>query len=297
MLITSDFTLEFNKDGTPNLPRTPVPAQLNRLGVDEPVWARLHSVACGVAERAVKREQNKKELDNYLLFIKGTREQRALTRARIAEDKKGHDENTRKGWTNLLNECTSELGTYGVFPSLLIDAKVNLPFGLVFRCDATRLMPNKLKLEFSERAKQWSWPRNEVPAEQARLHVTKETWKSVWDMASKIYTKTLIREGMKDSAQDMQELRRLDREIEEEWGRLEEFAEDAFYLYGMSARLCICRKNTSARSKYGGLVFRFQPLVSSAVPVISSVATVAAVIPSAPIQEDIMVDEELYRSD
>ena len=183
--MTSNFTLEFY--GSPSLTNiTGMPEQLNRLNVPEPVWTRLYDNAAGVVERALAREINKKELDTWL-SKKYHRGSSGYPKARdkVTVEKQKHDSNTLKGWTNLISECTSELGAYGVSATLMQDAESKCYFGVDFRCASIHC--NKLKLTWNERTGKWTWPRAEVPKELAALHPDEKTWQTVWYKCTRTY--------------------------------------------------------------------------------------------------------------
>lgn len=321
-MMTSSFTLEYpiahnsTKKWVPNIPRTPMPMQLHRLGVREPVWMNIYDRAEGVVERAAIKEQNKRQLDQWLLdelrSQKRTKEHMKEARAKVARDKEVHTESTHRGWNTLLNECIRKLGVYGVSTTLILDTKTNMIFGVDFRCDASKLLSNKLKLQFDHRADTWTWPRDEVPAELALLHVDNRAWTSVWDRLKRTHVLALVWEGEKDVVQGnfarslrgansilnssagyiktMQEMSRLERAIESEWGQLLEFAEDALYMWGISVRLSFGERG--AKTKYSGIILRFRPIVST-VPVVGDV-TIAMPLPSTPASEEMNHDEVIH---
>ena len=201
---------------------------------------------------------------------------------------------------------------YGVSTTLVLDTKTNMIFGVDFRCDASKLLSNKLKLQFDHRADTWTWPRDEVPAELALLHVDNRAWTSVWDRLKRTHVLALVWEGEKDVVQGnfarslrgansilnssagyiktMQEMSRLERAIESEWGQLLEFAEDALYMWGISVRLSFGERG--AKTKYSGIILRFRPIVST-VPVVGDV-TIAMPLPSTPASEEMNHDEVIH---
>ena len=313
-MITSNFTLEYdvdvssrdNKTWLPNIPRTPMPEQLNRLNVPEPVWVRLYDNAAGVVERALAREINKKELDKWLSNKRNTTGY-PKAREKVTVEKEKHDSNTLKGWTSLISECSSELRAYGVSATLMIDAKSKCYFGVDFRCASIHC--NKLKLTWIERIEKWTWPRTEVPNELAALHVDEKTWQTVWYKCTRTFIDQQSLEGKKEAILDklsvtsvhgrkyvssdelkvgrkefktyMQELNRLDNEIERKWGKLLEAIDDSFFMFGITTTTATSN-SSEIDGRYAGIILRFKPMVST-VPVIHD-ATVAlsTPIPSAP---------------
>ena len=299
-MMTSNFTLEFY--GSPSLTNiTGMPEQLNRLNVPEPVWTRLYDNAAGVVERALAREINKKELDTWLSkkYHRGSSGY-PIARDKVTVEKQKHDSNTLKGWTNLISECTSELGAHGVSATLMQDAESKCYFGVDFRCASIHC--NKLKLTWNERTGKWTWPRAEVPKELAALHVDEKTWQTVWYKCTRTYIDQQSLEREKEAIFDklsvatvnnsglnyvpvsrkeykkyMQELNRLDNEIERKWGELLEAADDSFFMFGITTTKATSNSSEIA-GRYAGIILRFKPIVST-VPVIHD-ATVA--LPSAP---------------
>ena len=75
----------------------------------------------------------------------------------------------------------------------------------------------------------------------------------------------------------MQELNRLDNEIERKWGELLEAADDSFFMFGITTTTATSNSSEIV-GRYAGIILRFKPIVST-VPVIHD-ATVA--LPSAP---------------
>ena len=227
----------------------------------------------------------------------------------MAKEKEGHDLNSLKGWMNVLNECCSaELGPYGVTAELMRLSKGDVIFGVNFRCDAARLQPNKLKLTYDRRTDGWTWPREEVPGELAALHVDSAAWTAVWDKTKGTYQKAAALERGKrvalqtlarlhsDASSRYQhankfeaafnEIERIERSIEREWGNLLEVAEDALFMWGIIVRLSYENVGCGSKDKLAknGIILRFKPIVST-VPVAN--ATIAAPLPSAPESDDI----------
>lgn len=284
-----------------SLPRLPIPDQLKRLHVRDEVWTSVYDYATGVVDRAVAREAIKRSLDESLyavtsnpisLFSKKT-DKRDQKKAEIEAAKADHDEATKKGWAVLLRKCNDDLSGYGVTPYLLTDPKTSAEYGIEFRCHAAKLQPNKLELRYDRRRGMWTWPRDKVPDELSALLVDAESWATVWDKAQSTVEKVLALEeqekinrrhmdqidsGISVWRGDMFDREAVSRAIvyatklvdkkyhikqeqELEWSRLLDFADDTFFMWGISTKL-MTHKNTKNLSC---LVLRFRPIAPTSV--------------------------------
>lgn len=313
-MITSDFSLEYifsppqcSSAPEPNRQRLPLPPQLQRLHVREEEWTSIYDYGHGVAKRANDREVIKRQLDASLaqqfagvtLVTSKKREQKRQEReAEIAAQKKEHDASTKKGWKVLLDKCNSTLGTYGVRAFGIVQD--GMAIGIDFRCDYSKLRPNKLELRYCTRRKVLSWPREKVPDELAALHVDATSWMSVWDNTKVTVQRVLALEEKKKAVQrkingiesgisvwngDLHDARavtsaiqlstrfveeklNIKSEQELEFYRLIDFAEDTLFPWGVHTRLM--RDAGALELGYCGLVLRFQPIVAtSAVPAVA----------------------------
>ena len=262
---------------------------------------------------ALKREldaQLTTQLGHVVVSFSGKRnKEREKKRTEIATAKAEHDRNTNKGWTVLLNKCNSTLGGYGVSAYLMIDQKAKTHYGIEFRCLPARLQPNKLELRYDPRRAMWTWPRDKVPDEIAALHVDANSWKAVWDKADSTLKKVRSMEEKEREVQKkmndidagmsvlmgdyydnqavskaivkatslVEEKHNVKYEKEVEWGKLLDFADDVFFMFGASTKLM-----RHAELMHCGLVFRFQPIVATTT--VPAVATASATpVASAPV--------------
>merc|ERR1712032_372971 len=126
-------------------------------------------------------------------------EKRKEKEAEIDAQKKDHDVNTKKGWKVLLDKCNSTLGVYGVRAFAIVqDGMVT---GVDFRCDYSKLRPNKLELRYYTGRKVLSWPRERAPLELAALHVDLNSWTSMWDFTMETVQKVMALEDKKKVVQ------------------------------------------------------------------------------------------------
>ena len=209
--------------------------------------------------------------------------------AMIAENIK----QTKKGWTVLLSKCNTILGEYGVSSHLMGDSITSKEYGIEFSCRSAKINPNKLILMYDARRKMWSWPRDKVPDELQALHVTKQSWTKVYDYAQITLENVMSLEERKKTVRskllatnlggytpnpnnvtpastkailtgekigDEKHMIRYEQELE--WYKLLDYATDMFFSFGINTQLV---RSEALELMSAGLVFRFQPIVATAI--------------------------------
>ena len=82
--------------------------------------------------------------------------------------------------------------------------------------------------------------------------------------------------GRREFKTCVQELNRLDNEIERKWGKLLEAIDDSFFMFGITTTTATSN-SSEIEGRYAGIILRFKPIIST-VPVIHD-ATIALSTP------------------
>jgi len=198
-MFTLEFSVNENAAGVLNVPRTPLPLQLEKLAVPENEWTDVYDYAVGVVDRAIKREEAKKQVKeqqaeskkvgSWGFGGKKNKNQGPPPKDKYDEQIDKLDASTEKGWATLTSKALamgmSIPGVCAIEPirvEPMRDVHTKQIYGLEFKCDSTKLKCTKVVLRYDSRRDAFNLLRHDVPKELSDIGVTVSTWTSAWDL-------------------------------------------------------------------------------------------------------------------